>query len=107
MREIMSTGELKRYLAGKSPGRIVFNTGNQLWNKVEDPLKANLVYTSIVVMCHPNIICLKGSDGTMCFERVKTVTVDTEKSPLGTVLDIICGDRMGKDNDVHYILILT
>ena len=107
MRRIMSVGDLKRYYEGRSPRRILFCTENQAWCKVENPLKASLAFTSMVMACNPNVICLKNGESTRWFERVKGVIVDAERSPLGTVLDIICGDTSSKENDIHYTLITS
>jgi hypothetical protein len=107
MRKIMSVGELKRYYENRSPRRILFCTVNQAWHKVDTPLKASLTFTSMAIACNPNAICLKSGDNTLWFERVKSVTVDSGRSPLGTVLDIICGDSVGKENDIHYTVITS
>lgn len=107
MRKVMSVGELKRYYEGRSLRRILFCTENQAWDKVEDPLKANLAFTSMLMACNPNVICLKNGDSTLRFERVKCVRVDADQSPLGTVLDIVCGDSISKENDIHYTLITS
>lgn len=105
MKEKMNVGELRRYYEGRSPKRILYCTENQVWDKVENPLRANLAFTSILMMSHPNVICLRNGDSTICFERVKYVYVDAERSPLGTVLDIICGDKADAQNDRRYTVI--
>ena len=107
MRRIMRVGDLKRYYEGRSPRRILFCTENQAWGKVGNPLKASLAFSSMVVACNPNVICLKNGESTLWFERVKSVIVDAERSPLGTVLDIICSDSASKENDIHYTLIAS
>lgn len=107
MKRIMSVGELKRFYEGRSPGRILFCTDNQRWNQVENPMKAILVFTYMVVDCNPNIICLKNGDSMIYFERVKSIKLDADTSPLGTVLDVVCGDKGNKENDVHYTLIAS
>ena len=107
MRRMMSVGELKRYYEGRSPRRILFCTENQAWDKVENPMKASLAFTSMLMACNPNVICLKSGDSVLYFERVKCVHVDADRSPLGTVLDIVCGDSSGKENDIHYTLIAS
>lgn len=71
MRRIMSVGDLKRYYGGRSPRRILFCTDNQAWSNVGNPLKASLVFTSMVMVCNPNVICLKNSESATWFERVK------------------------------------
>lgn len=107
MREIMSVGELKRYYDLRNPRQILFCTVNQAWNKVDDPMKAVLTFTSMVMACNPNVICLKDGENTLWFERVKRIIVDSDRSPLGIVLDIVCGDSASKENDVHYTVITS
>lgn len=107
MRRIMSVGELKRFYEGRSLERILFCTENQRWNQVENPMKAILVFDSMLVACNPNIICLKNGESTLYFERVKSIKLDADVSPLGTVLDIVCGDKGNRENDVHYTLIAS
>lgn len=107
MRRVMSVGELKRYYEGSSLRRILFCTENQAWDKVENPLKANLAFTSMLMACNPNVICLKNGESVLYFERVKRIHVDDEQSVLGTVLDIVCGDSANKENDIHYTLIAS
>lgn len=107
MRMVMNVGELKRYYEGRSLRRVLFCTENQDWSKVEHPLKANLAFTSMLMACNPNVICLKNGDNTLYFEKVKRVYVDPERSPLGTVLDVVCGDSTSKENDIHYTLIAS
>ena len=105
MREIMSIEELRRYYKHRSPRQIMYCTANQTWGKVDNPMKAVLTFSSMIMACNPNVICLKGGENTLWFERVKNVIVDPDRSPLGTVLDIICGDSSCKENDIHYTVI--
>ena len=105
MKRIMSIGDLKRYYDGHNPKRILFCTENQSWGKVENPMRVSLSFTSMVMACNPNVICLKDGENTLWFERVKRVIVDAERSPLGTILDVVCGDSSNKENDIHYTII--
>lgn len=107
MRRVMNIGELKRYYEGRSLRRILFCTENQAWVKVENPMKANLAFTSMLMACNPNVICLMNGESALYFERVKRIHVDDERSVLGTVLDIVCGDNASKENDIHYTLITS
>lgn len=65
MRRVMNVGELKRYYEGRSLRRILFCTEDQAWDKVENPLKARLAFTSMMMACHPNVICLKNGDSVL------------------------------------------
>ena len=103
----MNIGELKRYYEGRSLRRILFCTDNQVWDKVENPMKASLSFASMLMACNPNVICLKNGESVLYFERVKCIYVDDERSVLGTVLDIVCGDGTSREDDTHYTLIIT
>ena len=107
MRKIMSIRELKRYYEHHIPRQILYCTDNQTWGKVDNPMKASLTFTSMAMACNPKVICLKSGENTLWFERVKNVIVDSDRSPLGTVLDIVCGDNSGKENDIHYTVITS
>ena len=107
MRRVVSIGELKRYYENRSYGRILFCTDNQSWDSVDYPMKAEIVFTSMLMACNPNVICLKNGESTVRFEKVKCVYLDADRSPLGTVLDIVCGDSNTKENDIKYTIITS
>ena len=107
MKKIMSVGELKRYYEGRSLRRILFCSENQAWDKVENPMKVNMTFTSMLMACNPNVICLKSGENTLRFEKVKCIYLDADRSPLGTVLDIVCGDSNTRENDIKYTLIAS
>ena len=105
MRKIMSVLDLKRYYEGRSLRQILFSSDNQEWDKTENPMKINLSFSSMSMASNPNVICLKNGENTMHFEKVKYVYLDSDRSPLGIVLDIICGDKCTNDNDIKYTII--
>lgn len=107
MRRCMSVSELKRYYEGRSVRRILFCSENQSWCRVENPMKVNMTFTSMLMACNPNVICLKSGDSTLHFEKVKRIYLDADRSPLGTVLDIVCGDSNTRENDIKYTLITS
>ena len=107
MRKNMSVCDLKRYYEGRSPKRILFCVENQVWDTVENPLKASLSFSSMAIAHNPNVISLKSGENTLWFERIKRIVVDTGRSPLGVVLEIVCGDSAAKENDIRYTLITT
>ena len=107
MKRILSILELKRYYSGNNPNRILFCSDNQSWHSVENPMKINMAFTSMLMACNPNVICLKSGDNTIRIERVKYVCLDADRSPLGTVLDVVCGNKDTKENDIRYTLITS
>lgn len=107
MRSLMKFNEWKRYCEGRSMGQFVFCTDNQEWNRIESPLKLSLAFSSMLVMSNPNRICFRGFGNTMCLERVKYILVDTERTPLGTIFVIVCGDSIRGEDDISYTLIAS
>lgn len=107
MKEKMSVGELRRYFQDHCPNEVFYCTDNQIWDTIDNTVRARLSFTSIVMMCHPNVICLKNGNNTICFEQVKHIYVDTEKSMMGTVLDIVCGCKYAVDIERRYTVIVT
>lgn len=107
MKRIMSMRDLQRYYSEQPLRQFKFCTVNQSWDKVRNPMKADLSFSKMLISCNPNVICLRNGESVMYFERVKYVHVDADSSPLGTVFDIICGDSTNKENDMHYTLIGT
>lgn len=107
MKRIMSVGGLQRYCRDKRLGNIIFCSDNQSLCTVTNPLKFQLTFTSMTTASNPNVVCLKGGDSVLWLERVKNVVVDEAASPLGTILDVICGDRENDSNDIHYIFVAT
>ena len=105
MRRVMSVGELKRYYEGRSVRRILFCTENQSWDKVEHTAKVKLTFTIMLIAFNPNAICLKNKDDFLRLDRVKSIKMSDEKSMLGAVFTIICGDLGNNSNDVAYTII--
>lgn len=103
--KVMSVGELRRYVKDNRLTHIQFSSDNQPHIAVGSPMKFQLEFTSMAVATNPNAVCLKNESGSMWIERVKHVIVDACRSPLGTVLDVMCADVTG--DDIHYILVVT
>lgn len=107
MKKVLSVGELKRYYEGRSLNRVLFCSENQPWDEVENPMKINMSFTSMLMACNPNVICLKNGENTLHFEKVKCVYLDADGSALGTVLDIVCGDSNSKDKDIKFTIVTS
>lgn len=107
MKQTMNVAELRRYYEKHNLIQILFCSANQSWEKIDNPIKFNMSFESMFIACNPNVICLKNSESTLHFEKVKCAYIDVDSSPLGTVLDIVCGDINTRDNDVTYTLITS
>ena len=104
----MSVGELKRYYDGRSLRRILFCTENQAWDEVENPLKANLAFTSMLMACkwcianRVNGAC----DGMLHIENVGLSKVRTQMvanpTQLQMYLDVICEPESEQTTDNIY-----
>lgn len=105
MQNLLSVREFKEVCDALSLKQFIFSTENQAWNKVEHTIKAELTFTVMVIAFNPNAIFLKNSTNYLCFDRVKSIKMSDEKSLLGAVFTIICGDSGNNSNDVTYTII--
>lgn len=98
----MTASQFRRYISGLEYSRIIFYSENQKWDYAGCPLNLCLVFSELSVALNPNMICLKSGENMVYFERVKQIRVDAERSVLGVILDVVCGDA---DHDTCYTLI--
>lgn len=103
----MTIGDFKRYCDTNAPQHIVFCSDNQIWNRVECPVKFSLAFSQIYTELAPNAIYLKDGDNCLWLNKVKYFLVWQEPSPLGMVVDVVCGDRKSNEQDTRYTLIIS
>ena len=101
----LSVREFKEVCETLSPKHFIFSSENQPWSRVEHTIKANFTFPIMMIAFNPNAICFKNSDNTLCLDRVKSVVMSDEKSILGEIFTIICGDSGTDLNDVSYTII--
>lgn len=101
----LSVREFKNMCDTLSPKQFIFLSENQPWNKVEHTIKVKLTFKIMLIAFNPNAICFKNSDDFICLDRVKRIKMSDEKSMLGTIFTIICGDLNNNFNDVSYTII--
>lgn len=105
MKKKVTVKQLKEYCSVHKPTTVLFSTENQPWYKVSDPCKVNMSFSIMLIYENPNLICLKSGTNTICFDRIKSVEIDTDFTVLGTVFTIFCGDFGSEENDITYRLI--
>lgn len=103
--ENLSVREFKKVCDALSPKQFIFSSENQFWDKVEHTAKVKLTFTIMLIAFNPNAICLKNKDDFLRLDRVKSIKMSDEKSILGAVFTIICGDLSNNLNDVAYTII--
>ena len=101
----MSVREFKKVCDTLSFKQFVFSSENQAWDKVEYTIKAKLTFTIMLIALNPNAICFKHGDDFLCLDRIKHITMSDEKSMLGVVFTVICGDSGNSENDIAYTII--
>lgn len=101
----LSMQEFKKMFELSPSSEFIFSSENQSWNIKESALSAKLTFTAMVVVFNPNTIYFKNSTDCICFNRVKRVDVSDNKSILGTVFTIVCGDHDNNFNDTKYTMI--
>lgn len=106
MTESMNLGEFKRFCNTIKPERIYICSEDQPLSKYGKPVRVNMSFSSLVIVCHPNIICLQEGNNTICFERIKCIEVDSDSSALGIAVSIICESKESTTDDVVFNLLI-
>lgn len=105
MKKHVSIRELKEYCEKNRPSEVTYYSENQDSYRLTDPCKFRMHFQTMVVCENPNLICLKSRTGTICFDRVRSVEIDTETTVLGTILTVYCGRAGKRGTEVTYKLI--
>lgn len=105
MKKIMSVRELKEYCDKNKLQKVFLHTDNQEPDFTPESWKIDLTFPMMLIHENPNLICLKSGTGTISFDRVQSVEVDTEQTVLGTVIKVFCGKFGSTEYDAAYTLI--
>lgn len=100
----LSVWEFKEYCDNLSPRRYIFNSENQEWSRVEDTIRIKVEFGNMIISFNPNTIYLKSKNDFISLERVKYVKL-SEKSLLGEVFTIVCGNSLNSLSDKSYTII--
>lgn len=101
----MSVREFKDFCEQESTSQYIFDTGNQSWNRVEDPLRLKLVFHTMLVAFSPNAICFRGGENSLCLQRVRNIRMTEEKTALGWVFHIVCSGLSDCQTDRTYTVV--
>lgn len=105
MKERFTVREWKRYYEGRSMNSFMFCTENQGLAGLDDPMKIRMAFQTMLVGCSPNVICLRNGENSICFSGVKYVEVDAERTPIGTIIEIVCKNLTCGKGEVRYTLV--
>ena len=92
MKKRISVRGLKMLLDHYKPRKVTLYTENQEWYRQSDTCILRLTFPNLIVYDNQNMVCLKSNTGSICFEQVRYVEVDTDSTVLGTIITVICGD---------------
>ncbi len=101
----LSLPEFRDYCSEHTFNKIIYLSANQVWYSIDDTVSANLEFNNMIMTFNPNIIHLKSGENFLNLRKVKTVKLHDEKSLLGKVFTIVCGDSLCSDNNKEYTLI--
>lgn len=102
----LSVREFKEECDSLSPKQFIFSSENQVWERIEHTAKLKMVFSVMMIAFNPNVIWLEGSDCHLCLDGVKSIKKSEERSILGEVFTIVCGDLRTAINDVEYTIIV-
>ncbi len=82
--------ELRNYFERRNQFTVIFNSENQEWYWVADPLKIRMVFSKVKVLENPNIVYLIDGNNSIGLTQVSHAEIDNCCCVLGDVLRIIC-----------------
>lgn len=97
----LSIKEFKNYCLDVSANKYIFLTDNQQLGMQDKTCDLELEFKQMKINFNPNSIYLKSDHSSMSIKRIKYIQVD-EKSVLGDVFTIVCGDN---SKDKSYTII--
>lgn len=101
----LSVWEFKKYCADLSPQSYLLSTENQKWDDIDNTIRYKAEFCVMIINFNPNTIRFKSGDNYLKLERVKYIKVD-EKSLLGDVFTIVCGNLLDNICDKPYTIIV-
>jgi hypothetical protein len=90
MKKKMLVRELKEYCSKHKLNGVLFDSYNQDWYHVSNPVKIKMCFSIMLIYENPNLICLKSKECTMSIDQVECVEIDTEEAALGVLLQVHC-----------------
>lgn len=90
MKVRLSVKELRNYFERRNKFTVIFNSENQEWYWVADPLKIRMVFSKVKVLENPNIVYLIDGNNSIGLTQVSHAEIDNCCCVLGDVLRIIC-----------------
>ena len=90
MKVRLSVKELRNYFERRNQFTVIFNSENQEWYWVADPLKIRMVFSKVKVLENPNIVYLIDGNNSIGLAQVSHAEIDNCCCVLGDVLRIIC-----------------
>ena len=90
MKVRLSVKELRNYFERRNQFTVIFNSENQEWYWVADPLKIRMVFSKVKVLENPNIVYLIDGNNSIGLTQVSHAEIDNCCCVLGDALRIIC-----------------
>lgn len=103
----MTVSEFGRFLDSSKPNGVILCSENQRGIFLARQVRFNLTFKSIKVSVSPNSVNLLGESGSVCLKKAKYVLVDSEKSVLGAIADVVCDSFCAPSGENRYTLILN
>lgn len=97
----LSVRQFSDYLNDLQYDKIIYFSGNQSWKDNNLPV-ISLLFENMVVSCQSNCISLKRNKDYIRFRKVKYIEVDTEKTILGIIINVVCDF---KQHEIKYTLV--
>ena len=95
--QTISMLQFRKMCEAAAPVGYSFDMSNQKTTDFES-VQMTTVFPQISMMFNPNRICLKNDFGTICFNRVKSITYYDDAAACGMLFGIVCGNAADHAN---------
>lgn len=99
--------DFKEFMRRRKPTTLSFLTENQDDFDVADPCVLQLSFSNMLIHENPNVIYLTGGASSMRLDRVKSVEVNEQATPIGVLIRVHCKNPNIRSGESVYTIIAS
>jgi len=99
--------EFKEFIARRKPKTLSFLSENQSSYDVAEPCVLQLSFTNMLISENPGVIYLTNGENSMRLDRVKSVEIVEDVSPIGSLIKVFCKNPRVPTGVSSYIIIAS
>lgn len=106
-KENLSVRDFAKYIRDKDTrfSEFLFCSENQEHDECFSPIVYNFIFNKISVMPGMGAVYFRFHNSTVGIYGIKSISIDESSSPLGTIVQIICEQKLPVPKEITYIVI--